>query len=233
MNKKIIIFLFLATMAVAYQEENLVSRWMLEDGAGAVARDVSALNNGTIDGGVWVEGKSGGGLFFIKGDSILCGDNASLQFTSSFTIMCWIKLDNQTYQVLLGSVKSDTSKGYQLRIWGPNPQTGRMASFMPGGGGWHWSDTPVTINVWHHVAWTWDTHITRFYLDGEPDGSSATTNTLEATGAGTEFRMGNSSFDGSDLDDGVMDDTRAYNIDLPAARIKAIYLSTFRRHVAD
>ena len=95
----IILFLtgfFITSSSTAIELENFVGMWKFDEGAGDTAKDTSENgNDGVImSSPKWVEGKFGDALEFDGNAYIDMGNDASLQFDGTVTIIFWAKPEN-------------------------------------------------------------------------------------------------------------------------------------------
>ena len=101
--------------------------------------------------------------------------------------------------------------------------TGKIEAFLPYVAGWIQVSSTTTINAagWHHVAYTYDGTTVRFYLDGQPDGTSTNARTMvfasKACAIGRYGDFGGAYFNGN------IDEVAVYKSALSAARILAHY----------
>lgn len=86
--------------------------------------------------------------------------------TDAITIEAWVWRDGSNCETVLG-------KNYTQSYW-LGFCTGTMR-FYPGGGGAFDAATIIPTRTWTHVAVTYDGSTIRYYINGESDGSLATT----------------------------------------------------------
>jgi len=149
-------------------ENGQVLNLLFHHGSGNIARDYSELtNHGTIYGASWVEGSWGWALIFTADNNYVeVPDDPSLDFTASFSILCWInyQLTALTHDhVLIGKTTvANSSDGYQLKFG-----YGRDLRLPIGGN----ADIVYTypsayLNEWHHVAGVYDGTDRQLFVDG-------------------------------------------------------------------
>ena len=96
-----IIVMSLALTIVSEAEVNLdtaVGIWLLDEGAGQVAKDSSANGNDgeLIKKPKWVDGKLGKSLEFDGTNYINCGHDESFNLTDEISIIAWAKMKDPT-----------------------------------------------------------------------------------------------------------------------------------------
>ncbi len=139
-------------------------------------------NHGTITGATWTgKGRLGPALSFDGvDDHVNCGNNSSLATKTNFTYEVWlIRKTENIKEIYLNNLAG-------TQIWATINEGGNQKIGVYLGGtsspGYHHSNTAVTKNVLHHIAFTYDTTKGVFYLDGKADGEMSTTGTLSALG---------------------------------------------------
>ncbi|HBB66567.1 MAG TPA: hypothetical protein DCZ93_04575 [Elusimicrobia bacterium] len=160
------------------------AEWHFDETSGDVAYDASAnANNGTLHGPVWsTDGKVSGALDFDGSDYLEIPDSASLSPTKAVTVAAWVKYRTIDY---FNSGSRIFSKGvaYSFTIGGPNNHNSNLAAYIDGatGGDYVRANTPLSPNVWQHVAFTYDGAMLRFYLNGQPDGTVSVSGDIQKT----------------------------------------------------
>lgn len=202
------------------QYPSLVAAWGFDEGTGTTARDSSEHNLPLLisGGGTWVAGHSGGTAIANAGagGAIRTGWTS---LSSPATIMCWarpIDLTAGTSRPLIGVWDGiDTSASTQMAIWAqradfstPNVLQGNV---RVDGGLVAINHAALTLNVWVHVALSFDGSTIRLFLDG------AEVNAVSNTGginAGTySFLVVPSPTNAQ------VDDVRVFNVALNAAQV--------------
>lgn len=77
--------------------------------------------------------------------------------------------------------------------------------------------TPLSANVWHHLAVTSSGGVSKIYLNGTQTGPSGNGDSKTTTGLGLAYGNGDNYFAGS------IDDLRIYNRSLSAAEVQSLY----------
>jgi glucose/arabinose dehydrogenase/fibronectin type 3 domain-containing protein len=207
------------TESATPQPSGLVAGYTFDAGAGATAADLSGNNNnGTINGATWTTGRFGGGLSFNGTAKVQVASAPTLNLTTGMTLAAWIKpTANQNGWVTVIQKQTDA---YLL-----NASNGQGALFPGGGattsGGWQYvSGTSANpVNVWTHLAVTYDTSSVRLYVNGTQVASQAAIGTIQTT-TSPLWIGGNSPY--GEYFTGVLDEVRVYNRPLSAAEIQVI-----------
>lgn len=113
-------------------------------------------------------------------DYVSITDNSSLDFTSNFSIEVWVKPtafnSNSWDNTIIGKDSDENSgSGYVLRCGG----NGILSFNLGTNAGWKEvtsSTNALTLNVWQHVAATYDGATLKIYVNGVQVGSAANTN---------------------------------------------------------
>jgi len=200
-------------------DDGLVLYLPFNDGSGASARDDSGCGNTgalqNMSNMDWVTGKSGYAVE-VNGinEYIDCGNDTSLQVTTQ-TISAWIKTAvDGTY--IYGS-RNDSVGGGNLWI------TGGKLQFILNSTQSASASTTVTDDVWHHVCVTFDddTKAVKYFVDGNPDGTSTNAATFVHTvDKLVGFRV---SGNAGHHFDGCIDELRVYNRVLTQTEITWLY----------
>jgi PGF-CTERM protein/uncharacterized repeat protein (TIGR01451 family) len=241
MNRKVSVSVLVATLvlmslaspAMAASDEVLVLHF--DEGSGSIVRDLSGNgNDGTIYGATWVDGISGKALRFDGVDDYVdCGTDSSLNLGNEFTIMAWVKSENNKYQAIAGKHHEDSGaySGYGLKKTTSTSCGSEVGdnkfSLRVDGGGWNYeythSDVGYTDTNWHFVVGVRRGGTNYLYVDGEQQadtGSQSLSNTGDPffIGAGTSPRSSNyANFNG------IIDEVSIYNRALSADEIRALY----------
>jgi concanavalin A-like lectin/glucanase superfamily protein/IPT/TIG domain-containing protein len=160
----------------------LVGYWTLDEGAGTVANDSSGRGaTGTLFGApTWTTGTSGTALSFsgTANQYVNIGDRSHLEGMTALTVAMWIKLPSyqpgNTFPIRKEGIwrfyLNSGGAGHFAMATQFNPwySTGTVAAF-----------SQLSVNVWHHLAATYDGANIRIYVDG----SLVTTSTSAISGA--------------------------------------------------
>jgi hypothetical protein len=146
-----------------------VGAWGFNEGTGTTLEDSSGNGRtGAISNATWTTGQFGQALNFTGNGVVNLGD---FDLTGPFTVMAWM----QTRSLYAGTCGSLVMKaldyGFEL--------CGSQLAAKIAAGGTNWSATvsqPFTtadLNVWKHVAMTYDGTTLRFYIGGALINSAA------------------------------------------------------------
>lgn len=154
-------------------------------------------------------------------------DNNALDLTNAITISAWIKpaqLIGYSSYVLVKRDDVATGGGsvYSLDFY---PGTVRSLLKYPWPGGGYSTVTatgvtPITVNEWQHIAFTWDGATIVVYYNGSSDGSQAFSYPIKTSESRLEIGLysgGASSFNG------IIDQVRIYGRALSPAEVMALY----------
>ena len=196
----------------------LVAAYNFNEGNGTTVNDASGNgNNGAINGATWTTyGKYGNALSFNGSNSrVTVPDSASLHLTTGMTLEAWV------YPTTVSSAWRDViEKGndnYYLTA------TALFGAGVPATCG-TWAKPPVygisilLVNVWSHLASTYDGATLRLYVNGAQVASKPVTGSIGITTDALTF--GSDPFYGQYLS-GRIDDIRIYNRALSQAEIQA------------
>jgi hypothetical protein len=194
---------------------DLVGYWMLDETSGQTAFDSSGEdNNGTTNAVAWVAGHTNGAGSFNGATSyITVPDSASLD-PYALTVAAWIDpVDWNGNRRILQKGAGDNQ--YRLLA-----EAG-VLKFDIAGVGTVTAALPA-VNVWTHVAGTYDGAALRLYVNGVQAASTAATAPMPATG--NPLIIGSKSAGGAQGDhfNGVLDEVRVYWRALSATEISAI-----------
>ncbi|UCF42950.1 MAG: LamG domain-containing protein [Planctomycetota bacterium] len=209
----------------------MVAHWKFDEGTGTTAYDSAGSNHGTlVNGPGWASGQVGGALDFDGVDDYVdCGNGASINSLSAFSVCMWFKADvvcgpmhrHLIAQRDLGDIVWTLilHRDYSCRLTGRvetsgTPAVGR-SNFIPEAG------------QWYHAAMTYDDagdRTLRVYVDGVEQSYMLQT---PATGTilfdpSVSIAIGNRIGGGKEFD-GIIDDVMIFNRALSAAEVEALY----------
>ena len=197
----------------------LVAAYSFSEGAGTSVTDVSGHGNtGTIGSATWTTaGKYGMALVF-NGTSakVSVPDAASLHLATAMTLEAWVN-------------PSTVTSAWRDVVYKGNDNYFLMAtttqSGAPGGGGIFGSanvtafgTAALPVNVWTHLATTYDGAALRTFVNGSQVSSLARTGTIASST--NPLELGGDSIFGQFFK-GVIDEVRIYNVALTPAQIQA------------
>ncbi|MFK8185517.1 MAG: NF038122 family metalloprotease [Phormidesmis sp.] len=211
----------------------LVGHWALDEASGLNTKDSAKGNTGTLVNANWTSGKIGGALDFDgTQEKVLVADTNELDLTQTLTLSTWIKAD--AFKDGAGLITKGTSKvTYALEVNSDGKLTfNTNDGFYKTTTSWFGffsntvskqqtftSDSGLTLNQWHHVAVTYDGENVQFYIDGQLDGSTQASVSLESSNESLVF--------GADVKDGTyfdgeLDDIRVYDRALSVEELLAL-----------
>ena len=213
-------------------QTNLIGWWPLAEGAGDICYDGSGNGyHGTAsntDGDEWLTGKTGvpqlvegynRKLLFSGDDDVDCGNDSSLNFTTSnFSISCWVYIHDLTdvgYIVRRGGWGSNGWYTYltssrTLQIYtndsaqgDPHTQTTSNSSV-------------ITANTWHHVVWVRNGATGVIYVDGTDETASGDSMIDPATST-------NNCYIGHSYIAGIVDEVIVYDTVVTSSQAAALH----------
>jgi hypothetical protein len=200
-----------------------IASYSMDAGAGTALADLSGnANNGTLSGATWTtSGRHGGALSFNGSSNLVTvPDSASLDLTTGMTQEAWVRpaaLGSDWRTVLLKERPGGMS--YDLYAHGTPSVNVPTGEINLGGADQTASGTAaLSLNVWTHLATTYDGATLRLYVNGTQVGQKAVSGPiLTSTGA---LRIGGNTVYGGEHFSGLIDEVRIYNRALTAAEIQ-------------
>lgn len=144
-------------------------------------------------------------------DHINCGNSASFNMTSAFSLEAWVYPTAFKANVWDGSIIEKTTgnfDGYMLRT-GDN---GKMDFYIGSGGSWKGITTSanaLSLNSWQHVAASYDGSLLKIYVDGVLVQSGPATGSV--TSNSSNFMIGSSAAFPTRSFEGKIDEVRIWN----------------------
>ena len=198
--------------------QDFISHWKLNENSGTTATDSESTNNGSITGAQWVAGVEGGALEFNGGNSNVNIPNApNLNTTESITIMSWAKV--YEYKESKIAQKGDWD-GHGIGIGKWNGWKGHIR--IQGGEteSIEWDDGRPALDVWNHLAMTYDGDYLKLYINGQLCKSRAVTGELNQNDR--TFSIGSDNGN-QKFFNGSIDDVRIYGSALSQTEIQFIF----------
>jgi hypothetical protein len=197
----------------------LVAAYNFNEGSGTTLTDRTGLGRtGTISGATWsAAGRFGGALSFDGVDDIVTvADHNSLDFTTGMTIEAWVRPSTLADYRTVVMKNSTNSLVYALMAadWASRP----MAYISTTGNEDVSGPTPLGLNVWTHVALTFDGATLRLYVGGVPVAALAVSGSIAVSSG--PLTIGGNTLDFGHFS-GLIDDIRIYNRALSQAEIQA------------
>jgi hypothetical protein len=205
----------------------LVAAYSFNEGSGTNVNDASGnARNGTIRGAQFAVGKSGKALQFDGVDdwvTVTDVTNSPLDLTTGMTVSAWINAAQFTgWETIVLKERGAAAMSYALYAQdggvvngGVNAPSGVVRAGA--------ADevvqgvSPVALNVWTHLATTYDGTTQRIYVNGALVASRPLTGAI-AVGNGALRIGGNNSWAG-EFFSGLIDEVRVYNRALTNAEI--------------
>ncbi len=201
---------------------NITSYYKLDNSSGVVV-DQLGINNGTNDGATrGVTGLINTAFDFERGDSdkVTISDDDSLDFTDTFTISSWIKLEslgiNQVF-ISKADVSSIANISYQIGV-----TSGDKVQFITSNGvGIDNIDSTfsLTTGVFYHVIATYDNGNGTLYINAEQNATDPSMVTPQVTGTRLNFGVEGD----TNYFDGVIDEVGLWNRSLSKEEINRLY----------
>ncbi len=195
----------------------LVAVYGFEETAGTIARDTSGSgSHGTIRGATRAPGRFGRALSFDGVNDVVTVPDAATLDSPYVTVSAWV------FPTALSgwrtAVMKEAPAGMVYSLYAhdnaPNP-----AMTIGIGGVDHATsgDAPLPLNVWSHLAATYDGATVRLFVNGKQVRTSAVRGTLPASA--NPLRIGGNSLWGEYFS-GTIDEVRVYNRALSAVEIR-------------
>lgn len=217
------------TYAPAFPGNALVGAWGFEDGSGTSATDSSGNGNTAtlFRSAVWVTTGRFGKAIQLNGIDQYLGvsDANNLDFSQSFTLSAWVQpsASHTDFRAVV-SKQTGMSPGHPYELYATVEGycgSGGMSGFvntngMLGTSGPPYSacsSTPLAVNVWSHVAVTYDnaTALLKLYKNGTLLTTTSATGYMEASTG--DLNIGATEF--GEYFQGLIDEVRAYNYAIP------------------
>jgi hypothetical protein len=205
--------------ALPPQPSGLVAAYSFDEGDGGTVGDRTGKGHaGTITGATWSPaGKHGGALSFDGvNDWVTVADANDLDLVSGLTLEAWVRpteLGNRWRTVIF---KEGSPLAYAL--YAHERRAGPIAEVLASGAVRSARrTTPLPLNVWSHLAATYDGTTLRLYVDGTLVAPVPVTGSLPATSGA--LRLGGNDV-WNEWFQGLMDDVRIYDRALSEAEIR-------------
>jgi len=204
------------------QSSGLVAAYSFDEGTGTTAADKSGNgNNGTlINGATWSTTSKFGAAASFDGtnDRIDVADSNSLDLTSGMTLEAWVRpTANSSYRTV---VLKEVSGELAYSLYAADSDHGTRSS------GWvrvasasHYADgtNALPLNVYSHIAVTYNGSALVFYVNGVATRSTAVTGNIQTSSM--PVRIGGNTIWGEYFQ-GQIDELRVYNRALSQSEIQ-------------
>jgi hypothetical protein len=205
-------------------KETCVGAWLFEDISGNKAIDSSGNgNDGDINGGPGlVAGYSGKAMDFDgENDFIIVPDSDSLEL-EFVTMAAWVKLRSYTEdaRIITQEVDGDPYSTYSLTMGGAGWKKLEIRITLDNNRKRLYSNMDIPLDIWVHVAATYDGEKVIFYVNGEFEMESPQSGTLLTTD--NPLYIGASQFWDPRFIDGLLDDVLLFNVALTQDQVKEL-----------
>ena len=151
-------------------------------------------------------------------DFVSCGSDASLQFSNTLTVSCWVKTTTSGVGIIAQRKgNTPTQEAFTITSSGEVRMNNNVRIT---------ASTSILDGNWHHIAFTYNTTIIsnnlKIYIDGSLDNSVNRTTVVGGTGSNTLY-IGE--FRGANFFSGHIDEIAIWNTELSASDITSIYNS--------
>jgi Concanavalin A-like lectin/glucanases superfamily len=219
--------LLLATPAHADLTSDLVARWTFNDcnGVDATGRGHDASLGGTPPDAC-VKGPKGlGQAFLFNGTDnyFIVPSSADFSVDTAVTYSAWIKPARGG-----GMILQKSTFGEDKYFWLAGDERIHFYLYACMSGIDLPSAVTVPLDVWTHVAVTYDGAFARIYINGNPSGLRETLASCNVNDSNGNLVIGRNSNAASNYFQGPMDDVRIYQRTLTATEIDQLYRLTVK-----
>ena len=218
---RVLTLVLLTLPGLSFAQSGLVAAYGFNEGSGTTVADASGRGNtGTISGATWsTQGRFGKALSFDGvNDQVSIASATSLNLPAAMTLSAWVfpTATQSNWRAIL--VKGD--EPYALY------SSNETAAMKPAGV-WEFtgdveesvkSPTAIAVNVWTHLAVTYDGAMLRLFINGAQVASKPRTGNV--ANSSQPLRIGGNGASG-EFFKGRIDEVRVYNRALSQAEIQA------------
>ena len=202
-----------------------IAAYGFNEGSGATAADASGTgNSGAISGAAWTTaGRFGNALSFDGvNDWVTIADAASLDLTTAMTVEAWVRPSaiNGWETVLMKEATGSYAYGLYADNNGNDAgQPRRPAVYVVQGGSYFGSQgtSQLALDVWTHLAATYDGAVLRLYVNGAQVGTLNQSGAINVSDG--PLHIGGNSLWGEWFN-GMIDEVRIYSRVLTAAEVQ-------------
>jgi hypothetical protein len=205
-----------------------IAAWSFDEGEGTTAEDwTGGGHEGIIEGAEWARGKYGDSLEFDGEDDLVKVPNSpEFDLTEGFTLEAWVRPESASdeWAPILAKGMGGGKAAEELAWW--LDESGSESNVPSGGNGptagkeeEAIAEDPLPVDVWSHLALTYDGYQLRLYVDGELVDCSAVPAHAPPVTEG-ELQIGAATEHGDHFK-GRIDEVRIYNRALTEQEIKA------------
>jgi hypothetical protein len=197
----------------------LVAAYSFDEGTGTRALDSSGYgNHGSVVNATWTTaGRYGGGLLFDGlGSNVLIPDAPSLRLTTAMTLEVWVKPTAVTSD-WRDVIYKGNDNYYLSATSTTNGRPAAGGTFDSAGIAEVYGSVAPALNVWMHLAATYDGAMLRLYVNGVQVSSVPRRGSLSTSDYPLE--IGGDSIFGQYFE-GIIDEVRVYNVTLTPEQIR-------------
>jgi len=210
--------LYTSTPDHSQGDASLLSYWPLDDNSGLVTTDIMGNSNGVVSNASWATGAKKSCLDFNGTSSNVSIPNVTvLNPSTSITMMAWVK-----------TRESKSAKIFEKGDWdghglGLDKWNGWQGSIRTQDGVSHlvtWNDGVPVLNVWYHLAMTYDGATLKLYVNGQLKNSVAVTGKLSVNARNLSIGSDNAS---QKFFNGFIDDVKIFGTALSQTEIQSSF----------
>jgi hypothetical protein len=210
------------TVVATAPAAGLVAAFGFDEGDGASTVDATGHGHDTsLTGQTWVPGKFGSALEF-DGTYLTVADSDFLDLTSQMTLSAWVMPTAPVviYPTIVAK-EGDLDHALSYVLYATTEGGSGPGSFFKVGDDWFGvsGGQPPAVNVWTHLAATYDREAIRIYVNGAQVAETAASAPLPTSSA--PLRIGGNSIWDVEVFRGRIDELRVYARALSAVEIEA------------
>ncbi len=212
---------------------DLVGCWLMNEGNGSKAYDISGKNNhGTLtnmaansQSSGWSGSKFGGGLSFDgTDDDIDCGNDPTLNVTTGFSVSVWIKpAEIASYSTILSKMITDDANSAIYFYIYDNQVNLRLYDSL--GGQKSVTSSTIYVDNWYHVVGTYDGSDLKLYVNNVLVDTELTVPTINTNTS--SIIIGANERWPEEVYQGIIDNVQMYKRGLPYSEVKQLYWQQF------